>query len=93
MKTLKTLLVAFVIVFSLAAGCESDDAQLTNEEQCDCTKTYYLYFPSMGSGASYIPAHYDVVNQETGQFNCEDETTNYVPVSNSQYSHYKIQCD
>ena len=90
MKTFKLLLVAFVMVFSFAASCEADE-QPTN--QCDKTKTYYLYYPAMGNGASYIPAHYDVVNQEVVRMDCDTPCGSYVPVSNSQYSHYKIQCD
>lgn len=93
MKTIKLLLVAFVITFSFAASCERDEMPETESTQCDCVKTFYLYYPAMGSGASYIPAHYDVVSQQVGQFNCSDETSGYVPVSNSQYSHYKIECD
>lgn len=88
---MKKLLLLFVLTFSFAFSCSRDEEP--NENECNCTKTYYLYYPSMGSGPSYIPAHYDVVNQEQGNFNCEDETANYVPVSDSQYSHYKINCE
>lgn len=92
MNNMKKLLLLFVLTFSFAASCEREE-QPTATNQCDCVKTYYLYYPAMGSGGSYIPARYEVVDQEVGQFNCDDETNNYVPVSNSQYSHYKIQCD
>ena len=91
MKTIKLLLLLTVLTFSFAASCEKEEIQ--NETQCDCTKTYYLYYPAMGSGGSYIPARYEVVDVQVGNYNCSEETTGYVPVSNSQYSHYKIICN
>jgi hypothetical protein len=93
MKTIKTLLLAFVLIFTLAASCEPDEPQTTQTEQCSCVKTYYLFHPSMGNGPSYIPAWYEEIDTEVGNFDCEQDTGSYVPVSNSQYSHYKIICD
>lgn len=90
MKTTKLLLIAFVTLFSLAASCEADEQPTTER---NCVKTFYLYYPAMSSGSSYVPAHYEIVNQQVGSFEGEDETNDYVPVNGGQYTHYKIQCD
>ncbi len=93
MKTIKILLLAFVFSITFAGSCEPDEPQQIQTNECSCVKTYYLFHPSMGNGPSYIPAWYEVIDTEVGNFNCEDDNGNYIPVSNSQYSHYKIICD
>ena len=89
MKKFKILLVFSLLV--LASCSKPDESKAPG--QCHCTKIYYLYYPSMGNGASYIPAHYNVVDTQIGDFNCSDASTNYVPVSSAHYTHYKINCD
>lgn len=93
MKTFKKLLVLFVLVFCFSASCSKEEIQTTTLPQCDCVKTYYLYYPAMGSGPSYIPARYEDVDQRRGKFNCSEETNGYVASNNGTYSHYKIECD
>jgi hypothetical protein len=88
MKTKLLLLLLSLFIFS----CSTPD-KAKQTDQCDCLKTYYLFYPAMGSGSSYVPSHYDVVSSIGVTVNCNDETNDYVSVSNSQYSHYKINCD
>lgn len=89
MKKFKILSITSLML--LFVNC--DNAEEIKTEQCDCVKTFYRYYPAMGSGNSYVPAHYDLVSQQVGKFNCSDETSNYVAVDGNHYSHYKIECD
>jgi hypothetical protein len=84
----KLLLLLSILLF---ISCSKEDIETT--DQCDCTKTYYVYYPAMGNGPSYIPARYEVVDTQIGNFNCSDETNNYVAYYTSYYTHYKIDCE
>lgn len=88
MKTKLTLLSIVLLSF---IGCSTDDKQLSND--CECVKTYYLYFPAMSYGSSYIPAHYDIVAAQVGNFNCNEETNGYVHEVSNGHTHYKIECE
>lgn len=94
MKYIKLFLILIVATFSLAASCEADDQPAVVEnQQCDCTKTYYLYYPPMGSGNSYVPGHYESEGVDVGKFNCEDETDTFTSVNGDGYHFYKLKCD
>jgi len=88
MKT--KLLLLIVVLFSFAFSCEKEEVQ-TND--CNCKKTYYVYYPAMGNGPSYIPARYEVTGVEYGNFDCESETGQYVEYYTNTTTHYKIECD
>lgn len=70
MKT--KLLLLLIVLFSFVCSKEEVPAKqpVTYNEpaKCDCVKTYYIYYPAMGSGAGHIPAHYDVTRMESGKF-------------------------
>jgi len=95
MKT--KLLLLFIVLFSFAFSCSKEEMPQPvlpiEQPKCDCVKTYYIYYPAMGSGASYIPAHYEDTYREAGRFNCADDTGNYVQFYSSNSTHYRIECE
>jgi len=98
MKT--KLLLLIVVLFSFAFSCSKEEVPTqqpiqvpTTPEECSCIKTYYIYYPAMGNGASYIPAHYDATVIQSGLFNCAEDTNSYVQFYSSYSTHYKIECN
>ena len=83
-------IVILIGLIAIVLSCSKDSS---DTQECDCTKTLYLYYPPMNSVGVHIKEHYDVVAVFEVKVDCEEETSDYVQDYHSNYTHYKINCD
>ena len=82
MKT--KILLLFILIFSLGAGCEPDD----QPTECNCEKVYYTYKVRLdGVQATW---YYQKTYSEPTALNCNDESGQYVQIGGNQY--FRIEC-
>jgi hypothetical protein len=78
---------AIFILSIFMASCSNDE--MAKENLCEGTKTYYQFVPAINYPGGSIPAKYEFVKSEQGEYKCDTKEV-FFAENSSNYSHYKI---